>query len=304
MEFIKWSKLSPQAKLTLVPNLGIKSWDDLDIKKRELILTHFHNKGWLVADDSTYKAIYEFDSDHKANAYCNHLLGHGGPHFYNIRGVSAGRNPCCDKYAMSDAYNIFLRRNQDVVYEVISYYAQVLKKTTHNNQYSNFMNFFNDISDQFGLNIMLLNNGLVLRQETKINKEIYEPVLNYLSDKKWEPVSRDLGDAFTDYMKNTPEGYSSCITHAVSALQAFLQISVNGVVGKGEIAALLKAALNKKLIPTDPFSEKVFKDIVSVLMIERQSKGDPHPKEEYANEKSARLVLNLIMVFLQHSIQN
>ena len=38
-------------------------------------------------------------------------------------------------------------------------------------------------------------------------------------------------------------------------------------------------------------------------MSERQLKGTPHPSKEYATEKNARLLLNLVMVFLQHCIQ-
>lgn len=38
-------------------------------------------------------------------------------------------------------------------------------------------------------------------------------------------------------------------------------------------------------------------------MRERQEKGDPHPKLEYANEQNARLILNLSMVFIQHFMQ-
>jgi hypothetical protein len=37
-------------------------------------------------------------------------------------------------------------------------------------------------------------------------------------------------------------------------------------------------------------------------MGERQETGDPHPKKEYATERNAKLVLNLAMIFLQHSM--
>jgi hypothetical protein len=113
-----------------------------------------------------------------------------------------------------------------------------------------------------------------------------------------------LRDAFAEYQQRTENGYSSCITHAVAALQGFLQILVSGKTGQGEIGDLIKTASKNNIIPNDEFSMRAFKDIESHLMKERQLTGDPHPKKEYANEKSARLVLNLLMVFMQHCIQS
>jgi len=37
-------------------------------------------------------------------------------------------------------------------------------------------------------------------------------------------------------------------------------------------------------------------------MQKRQEVGDPHPKKEYANEGTAKLVMNLSMIFIQHCI--
>jgi len=145
--------------------------------------------------------------------------------------------------------------------------------------------------------------GFIPRQEEKIISEIYEPVLNILSDPKWEIVNRDLSDAFKEYTKHEEESYSHCITHAVSSIQAFLQIVVNNKIGSGNIDSLVKEAINKELIPKDPFSIKIFNGIQSILMKYRQEYSDAHPKREYANEKTAKLVLNLVMIFLQHTLQ-
>ena len=126
--------------------------------------------------------------------------------------------------------------------------------------------------------------------------------MSYLSGKKWSPVSRDLSDAFRKFQEKTPQGYSSCITHTISALQGFLQILVHDKTGKGDFNDLIPYAQKKDVIPSDAFSTKIFKDIQSILMQKRQESGDPHPKEEYANERSAKLVLNLIMIFIQNCI--
>ncbi len=57
------------------------------------------------------------------------------------------------------------------------------------------------------------------------------------------------------------------------------------------------------MIPDDKFTEQIFKNIESILMFEKQATADAHPKKEYATEKNSRLVMNLVMIFLQHCIQ-
>jgi len=302
MIFNKWSQFNTSAKKILLPNLGIRSWGEIDSVQKENIWRHFINKGWFAADEDTHKATYSFAQDYKARSFCNHLLQHGGPHQLNLSGFLTSK--CCLEAAQKDFNYIFHEETQDVVYELISYYMTVLKKNSMNIKLSSlFVIIFNDISDQFGLNILLNDGGFILRQDKKITEEIYMPVMNYLNDKKWEPVNRDLGDAMSVYLTNTEESYSSSITLTISALQAFMQIVVNGAIGKGDLGKLITEAQSKKLIPNDPFTTKIFKDIESILMEERQAKGNPHPKKEYANEKSARLILNLTMIFMQHCLQ-
>lgn len=304
MSFKLWSDSNPTAKLSIHPTLGIKSWDDLSQDTKEVILKHFMNKECFIADDTTYEAVRYFAEDHKANNYCNHLLGHGGPHYYVMHGGGRYKKDCCHVPAQLDFHNILIRQPKDVVYELFSYYANRISTATFNErQYPKFISIFNDISEQFNLDILISGNNFIFRQEGKIIKDIYEPTLVLLSDKKWEVVSRELDDAFIDYVKGTRESYSSSITHAISGLQAFLQTIVHGKVGRGDIAELIKKAQEQNLIPNDEFSKRIFKESISILMIERQEKGDPHPKEEYANEKTTRLVLNLIMIFFQHCLQ-
>lgn len=296
MSLTKWSDINIEAKKILKPDLGNRKWDEITLVQKQTIWKHFINNGWFSSTEhNLHYAVRDFASDHKAQSYCNYSLAHGGPHFDYHNFLET----CCKEKTKLDFENIFLTESQDVVYELVSYYINRLNSDT----YIKFTNMFNDISSQFGLNISLNKSGIILRQEEKITTEIYEPVLNFLSDKKWEPVNRDLSDAFKDYHKNTPEGYSSCITHTVSSIQAFLQILVKDEIGKGEIAELVNFGIKNQVIPDDPFSVKILKDTISIMMQERQKKGDPHPKLEYANQKSARLLLNLAMIFMQHCAQ-
>lgn len=299
MAFISWSKIKPEALKTLRPDLGLRSWNDISTENKDLIWKFFRNKTFFGEYGETHEAIFKLNENFKVLSPGKNLLAHGGPHHTRIVG-SLTLLDCCKREAAEDFRRIVYGESEEVVYETVSYYAESLDSE----MYEWFKETFNDIASQFGLNAFLNKQGFVLRQEKKITKEIYEPTLNLLAgDEKWNQANRELGDAFSDYLKKTGSGYSSCITHAISALQAFLQILVVGKTGKGEIAELIKKGQTSKVIPDDPFSRTIFKNIVSVLMQERQQKGDPHPKKEYADEKSARLTLNLVMVFIQHCLQ-
>jgi hypothetical protein len=304
MTFNKWSQLNPNAKKVISPDLGIRSWDQIDKNQKQTIWLHFINKGWFNAGEETYRAIKQFNEDNMAGSFCNHLQQHGETHYHEMRGIDYGIKSCCYDVAQRDFDHIFHTLPQDIFYELLSYYASILYNDTLDKKHgSRFENLFNNISNQFGLNVLLNNNGFILRQDPKITAEIYVPVLNYLNDKKWEAVNRDLTEATAAYLKNTEEGYSAAVTLIVAALQAFMQILVNGEIGKGDLGDLVKEAQVKKIIPDDSFSVKIFKDIESVLMQERKTTGNAHPKKEYADEKSTRLVLNLAMIFMQHCIQ-
>jgi hypothetical protein len=301
MAFTRWSEGNPKAKAVLQPDLGLRSWLALSSDDRKNFILHLTNREWLGADAMTHSAARNFSDDNKVRNYFPGLLTHGGPHTYDRSYVL---RDCCKEVAQADVVRLLVAsKEDDVVYEFFSYYAEQVHSITYDNSFERFSRIFNDLTTQYGLDVMLAESGLIPRQDGAISEHIYVPTLKALSDPKWEPVNRDLNDAFSDFLKNTAEGYSSCVTHTVSAVQAFLQIIVYGATGKGDLGDLLATALKEGKIPSDPFSTRVFKDIESILMQERQTKGDPHPKQEYANEKSARLLLNLTMVFFQHSLQ-
>jgi hypothetical protein len=305
MAFLKWSKNNPSAKQILRPDLGMRSWDEVDVGQKRNMWLHFTNSGWFSDDEITYFSVDSFNDENKAASFCNHLLQHGGPHYHEYGITRLALKDCCKAAAQQDLEYVFLNQKQDVFYELVSHYVSYLEIDPLNRERTErFRNMFNDISDQFGLNVLLGENSFTIKQDKKIIDEIYAPVLNFLKNDKWKLVSRDLNDASIAYLKNTEEEYSTCITLTVSALQAFLQIIVFGKIGKGDIDNLIKEAQSKKLIPSDPFTTKIFSNIQSILMQERQGKGNAHPKTEYANEKTARVTLNLVMIFMQHCVQN
>jgi hypothetical protein len=301
MAFTKWSDINPDAKRILRPDLGLRDWDAFNSDEKLIFIKHLHNSRWLKSDHRTYLALQNLNQAYKTRNLCPNLLTHGGPH----KGGRYGQrvSSCCTTVAENDAFLIMSLESSDVFYELISFYAEVLTKDSDKETIQRFCRCINDLSEQFGLNIVLTPTSILPRQERKITTQIYEPALQVLADAKWKEVSRELADAFEDFQRGTPDSYSNCITHAVTAIQAFLQVLVHGKTGKGDISPLLATASSQGLIPHDVFSQKILRDIQSALMAERQAKGDPHPKAEYADRKAALLVLNITMVFLQHCLQ-
>ena len=221
---------------------------------------------------------------------------------------------------------IFIYEEEDVVFELLSLYCKVLlmlqgdefygskseyksvkeyekaKDTWVWDIFDGFAKDLNEVFGDFGINIFLTRNGFIPKQDEKIINEIYEPVINFLSDIKWKKVNELLSDAFAKFRENTPRGFSTCVTHTVAAVEAFLQIIVKGKTGEGDFAALISEGQRKNLIPNDMFTKDVFKTVVSILMRERKETGDAHVKESYATEKNAKMVLNLAMIFMQHCV--
>jgi hypothetical protein len=318
-EFRLWSELNPESIKALKPDLGLRSWDILNQEEKQKIWTMLEHKDWLIPSEYIYSTIEKLNDKYKYHSYGERLLKHGGPHR-----DGPFRSQCCLSATMADFEAIFKGMNKIVWYETLSLFARelMLQNSIHFSdlednsissnvwdkiEYMVFENFcvdFNCICTDFGLDIQLSRLGIIPRQDDKITEEIYKPVIMILSNPKWEKVNTELNEAFTYYLQKTPTGYSGTITHGVNAIQAFLQIIVNGKTGIGDISKLIPQAQSKGLIPDDQFTTKIFKDLESFIMSERQETGNAHPKKEFATEKNARLLLNLVMVFLQHCIQN
>ena len=338
MTFKLWSELNPKAKKELKPDFGLRSWNSLSSDEKYKIWKYLE---WYFFDKdikTKYKGYYPLRKIHyykffgeppenekkKKRIYFSIAdLNH------KYKAKSYAKNFLEDNTlnsACHDFYEIFMNQDENVVMELLSLYSLLLiseraEGTIHKKEgkseeeynqrlenwrweeFDKFRKDLNEVFTDFGINLYLTRQGFAPRQEEKIIKEIYEPVLNYLSHSKWTEVSKILSDAFDEYRKNTPQGYSNCVTNVISAIQAFLQIVVNGKTGKGEISKLIPIAQKKKLIPDDFFTQKIFDNLESVFARQRQETGIAHPKKQYANEKNARLMLNLAMVFLQHCIQ-
>jgi hypothetical protein len=305
-----FSETNKEAKRFLKPDLGLKGWNDLSTNEKDKIWHHLKRYFFDIQKIERYdrRELYPYE----IRGYANHMeykqnaivksIAHLNEN-YKAKSFAENylKNP--NSYAaFCDFYHIFMNQEEFVVMELLSAYAKFLL-SQNDKFFDDFSERLNDVFLQFGIKYHLTKDGFIPRQEEKIIEGIYEPVLSCLRDPKWKEVSKILSDAFDEYIKNTPQGYSNCVTNTVSAIQAFLQIIVNGKTGKGEISRLIPEAQKRKLIPDDFFTKKIFENLESIFARERAETGIAHPKTEYANEKNARTMLNLAMIFFQHCIQ-
>lgn len=333
--FKLWSEKNIEAKNELSLDLDFRNWEDLSNDDKyniwKYLEWHFFEKeisgnfsyGNKSCGHKFFGEYYEkenkldrvtnsvrfLNSENKARSYARRFL------------EDSTFNSACQ-----DFYEIFSTQSENVVLELLSLYSKSIiferyerepsrsekesdnkfKKRTFAWKWEVFDEFaecLNEVFMQFGFKYHLTRDGFVPRQDEKITKEIYEPVIKYLSDPKWKKVNEILSDSFADYRKNTQQGYSGSVTKTISALEAFMQVLVEGKTGGKKLSPLILEAQNKDFIPNDIFTQTIFKNIDSILARERKATGDGHPKDEYATEKNARTMLNLSMIFIQHCMQ-
>lgn len=336
MHFKLWSEQNEEAKSLFKPNLGLRSWDDLSQIDKGVIWEHMRQHFFDKTPglgSTTYsghsEARYMFYGHEYIlkNTIINTISALIGRHKSLNLAPKFLRYPS-ENNACEEFYSIFIKRPGDVVLELLSTYYQQLFSFLYNNRKTSnaqsptesledyegtiagytqgnvnpFIEDLNDISDQFRLNITLTPQGFLPKQDSKIMENIVIPAMDCLAGAKWQKVNESLRDALHEFEKNTNLGYSQCVTSTVSAIQAFLQITIHGDIGTGNISQLITEAQKRNLIPSDAFTKTVFRNIESILAIERQSTGTAHPKLEYATQKNAKLLLNLAMVFFQHCL--
>ena len=337
MSFKLWSEINKDAATELKPNFGLVSWNIISKEDRYKVWKylqrdHFfdpkrkYNFEHKFADENgTY---YQFFGNIYEQEFKRKMIGYAIIELNNKYKSKSYANLFLENQtyteACADFYRILTEESENVVLELLSIYAQFLieeiEESLEQNQdksikgynqrkekekwrlFDKFGADVNEIFSHFNLNVYLTKLGFTFKQEGKLIKEVFEPVINILSHPQWREVNKSLSNAFSEYHKKSPLSYSNCVTNAVTSVQAFLQILCNGKTGTGDISKLIGEAQTKGLIPNDSFTKTIFKNIQSILMQERQDKGIAHPPKDYATEKNARLVINLVMVFFQHCI--
>lgn len=311
----------------LFPTFEFRKWSDLSAKERDDVWKYCkqtinlvdklkadsNKKGYgdpETYDYPIYKTIVELNENHKTNSPTKDLMRD-----------SIGRRK--DKYPADPLFKqVFLELDEVWVVRMLSIFANNLifdgnlrkkegefdkdyfqRNSTWKYQHLDlFKNRLNQVLEDFGLDLKLTRIGFVFRQEKKILEKIYNPTLEILADPKFEVVNRELKDAFDGLSSGDKKGYSSCIGHSITGIEAFLSIIQDVEIGVKSLSDLITGATKKEMIPSDPFSKTLFKDWKSILMQERQTKGHAHVKKEYATQENAQTILNLSMIFIQHCL--
>ncbi|MFA5917580.1 MAG: hypothetical protein WC850_05105 [Candidatus Gracilibacteria bacterium] len=292
-------------------DLSLKSWINLSEKDKQNIILNLEKKGWIdqYSDilvkignyfNEKYMSIYPF---RKLNSIIPEI-DYSRPNFKNEYNMKSA--------AYNDFKYILLFAQEDLVYKVISMFANELnerhlfrlltdKSTTEDinkafEKFDRFCNWFNHISEQYSLNLILTREGFIPKQEEVIINNIYIPTISLLQNPKWLKVDKLLIKVFEDFQNKS---YSSVISGSHNVLQKFLQIFLgekeeNGKGAFGKYFSEFKK--NEKL--NNQFTNGILTTTQSFLSSERAEKSDAKPGKKEPTLQDALLVMNTSLVFI------
>ena len=302
----------PEFDNRIQPKLPLQSWDSLSSAEKQIALLKLRNEGFFSDDPSkVMEVIIQLN-----NRYLRLLPGK------NMHYLSQGKSEF--QAGIEDFEYIFLNeRSGDLVLYMLSLFAKEHisdwwlhpaqeKKDSEEreglinqafDEFDRLAKCLNHIFEQFSINILVTRGGFIPRQDDRIDRKIYQPTLNVLSDPKWKSVSDDLADMFNDYQK---QSYPEVITKAHRAVQRFLQILVGneGKNGKGELGKLFAHARKDDVISENQFTREIVNVFQGFISSERANNSTAKPSLRPASSSDALLVMNVVMVFLQHCLQN
>lgn len=327
--FKTWSQINSEAKDELRPDFGFRSWNDLlnDDKIKIWVFLwekwFFNSNSYIKKDMDAFYSFKDYSSDRdydKRKKFKRiytplNMLNH----FYkaNVYARKFLESPSIET-ALSDFYYIYLDKSENVVFELLSFYAKrlilereegLIKKEKENKkdfkkrndkykweQFDDFAKDLNDKFDHFGIYVILTRQGFMPRQDEKIIKDIYNPVLKLLSFNEYKDVDEILKKAFKNFKKGE---FDKVIQNSINVIHSYLQIKISKKIGKGNLKTLLKQAQKENIIPSDNLVSDIYSNIESFLARERQDKTDSHPSKGVATKSDALFILNLTMVILQ-----
>lgn len=304
-----------QIEVEIQPQLALRGFGELSQSEKQIAFEHLCNLGCVDASKDTLVAILLLN--HEFLRVCPGKRVH----------KSVGADSSLDEHthrvnAVEDFRDVFvLHETETLVLRMVSQLAQLkidqreLKRareasTDEDRQqyikdaykkFDRFATHFNHVFKQFAINVVLTRNGIAPIQDPKISEFIYVPTLRLLSDPKWKSVSDDLGLMFDDFANGDN---ADVITKAHRVVQRFLQISVGeeGKNGSSEMGKLLNEAKTSGLLPKDRFTEPMINVIQSFIVSERATKSNAKPALSNPTDKDALLVMNVVMVLLQHCL--
>lgn len=315
--FTVYGEGDPVVHDAIQPTLDLRSWNDLLNHERATALQEIINSGWVGNQREILATV-----DYLNYTYLRLCPGKN-LHKTPRRGDRYGDADFDRREAaVKDFYRIFLEESEPLVLRMLSKYAKLLidrrdlklaKETTEPEerakyveeafqQFDRFANCLNHIFEQFAVNHLVTRSGFVPRQDETIERELYRPTLEALSDPKWTTVNETLALMFEDYRE---QRYAEVITKAHSAVHGFLQVLVGepGRNAKGEVGKLMKEGRRSGLIPTNLFTEPFLTNIQSFITSERATNSTAKPSLSEASSADALLMMNMTLLFLQHCMQ-
>lgn len=320
-KFLLYGQNDPNIEGAIQPTLALRQWEDLSDVEKQTALQEIENCGWFGPYSEEILQTIEF-LNYKFLRKCPGK---------NLHAIKPKNDPRALSYdsdrmdaALRDFKYIFLHEESDaLVFLMLSRFvesyidgfsyqraAESRKKKERKeyidsafSKFDSLANCLNHIFEQFAVNQMVTRNGFVPRQDSKIMDEIYTPTLAVLADPKWEPVSINLAKMFEDYRE---KNYAEAITKAHSAVQRFFQILVGeeGKNSKGEVGVLFKKAKDAGIISTNRFIEPIVVAIQGFIPSERATNSTAKPAIKEATAADALLMMNVVMILLQHCLQN
>jgi len=320
-KFLVYGEKDQKIAETIQPNLGLRDWSELETEEKETALQQLKNGHWLKRNSEKTLDTIGYLNNKYLRLCPGKQLHKITPEYTSYGGLANLAE--LTQAAYEDFGIIFLKESSSaLVLTMLSRFAQsqidgrkhdAAKKTKGKiraglvedafNKFDRFAKMLNHIFDQFSVNMKLTRSGLIPIQDEKITESIYEPTLQILADPKWKSVNESLKEVFEEF---TNGNYPEVITKAHSAVHSFLQIVVGeeGKNAKGEVRNLFGEAKRKGLIPVDRFSGPIIDDLQRFIVSERATNSTAKPTLTDATPSEALLVMNVVMVLLQHCLTN
>lgn len=307
----------PDVQAVLRPDIGYRDWNDLKDEEKEIAIRELWNNRFILTSGRQILDTITF-LNYRYLALCP------GKNLHNFSRKDSYKTLQMEKEeaAIKDFLDILKNGSSEIVMVMFSKWLHCFineEKLENKNEgalvpdtelidsaYKNFdviAKSLNHIFEQFSIKWEITRYEFIPRQEKKISELVYQPTLKILSDPKWQSVNSDLSKMFDDFQNAK---YSETIAKAHSAVQRFLQVIIGeeGKNGKGNFGQLFSEAKKNGLISANQFTEPVINAMQRYIPSERANNSTAKPAVKDATYSDALLMMNVVMVLIQHCLQN
>jgi hypothetical protein len=319
-KFRLYGQDDPVVEEKIQPHLFWRDWKDLLYEEKAVALQQLKNDDWINEFSDEILNTIEYLNKNFLRILPGKQL-HAIIPIRDVDGVS--NNFQRRKAAFEDFKNIFISQHgEELVFRMLSFFArehirydfygmaeretEIKKRCDYVDvafgDFDKLADCFNLIFEQFNVNVILTRDGLIPRQDPKIVKDLYLPILKILADPKWKSVSEDLASMFEAYLS---KNFAESITKAHVVMQRFLQILLGreeGKNAKGEMKDLFHSLKEKSHIPFTKLGESITKALSDFMSSQRALISTAKPSMQNADRSDALVTMNVLMVYLQHCL--